>query len=86
MALKGTLKDFGIADILQFIGQQQRSGILHLKAKQNETSIGFKNGAIVSVENSKRKSKDLLGKLLVRYPDPPGRSVGARWGAHPRPL
>jgi hypothetical protein len=66
MALKGTLKDFGIADILQFIGQQQRSGILHLKAKQNETSIGFKNGAIVSVENSKRKSKDLLGKLLVR--------------------
>ena len=66
MALKGTLKDFGIADILQFIGQQQRSGILHLKSKKNETSIGFKNGAIVSVENSKRKSKDLLGKLLVR--------------------
>ena len=31
MALKGTLKDFGIAEILQLIGQQMKSGILHLE-------------------------------------------------------
>jgi len=39
MALTGTLKDFGIAEILQLIGQQAKSGILHLKNKQDEIHI-----------------------------------------------
>ena len=33
MALTGTLKDFGIAEILQLIGQQAKSGVLHLKVE-----------------------------------------------------
>ena len=33
MALQGTLKDFGIAEILQLIGQQAKSGVLHLKSR-----------------------------------------------------
>ena len=34
MALKGTLKDFGIADILQLIGQQQKTGVLVLTQRR----------------------------------------------------
>ena len=32
MALSGTLKDFGIADILQLIGHQTKTGRLTLKS------------------------------------------------------
>src|SRR4051812_22855578 len=66
MALKGTLKDFGIADILQLIGQQQKTGQLHLKAKDQEVHIAFKDGNIVRAESSSRKQKDLIGSMLVR--------------------
>jgi len=66
MALRGTLKDFGIADILQFIGQQQRSGTLYLWAKQREIRIGFRDGAIIKVEDVKKRSKDLIGKWLLK--------------------
>jgi len=47
MALQGTLKDFGIADILQLIGQQQKTGTLHLKSKDQDVQVGFKDGSIV---------------------------------------
>lgn len=66
MALRGTLKDFGIADILQLIAQQQKSGTLVLKAQDAEISLGFRDGNIVKVESAFKKKKDLLGNLLVR--------------------
>jgi hypothetical protein len=66
MALKGTLKDFGIADILQLIGQQQKTGTLILRAKEQEVLVGFKEGNIVKAESSTRKKKDLIGTMLVR--------------------
>ncbi len=66
MALKGTLKDFGIADILQLIGHQQKTGVLHLKARDQETHVYFKDGNIVRAESASRKKKELIGNMLVR--------------------
>src|SRR5512146_1808954 len=66
MALKGTLKDFGITDILQLSGQQQKTGMLVLKAKEQEVHIAFKDGSIVRAESSTRNKKDLIGGMLVR--------------------
>jgi hypothetical protein len=66
MALKGTLKDFGIADILQLIGQQQKTGMLHLKSKGQEVQIGFKEGNIVKAESTTRRNESLIGNMLVR--------------------
>jgi hypothetical protein len=66
MALKGTLKDFGIADILQLIGQQQKTGQLCLANKEQEVNVFFKDGNIVRVESVTRKKKDLIGNMLVR--------------------
>ncbi len=66
MALKGTLKDFGIADILQLIGHQQKTGTLHLTARDQEVHVAFKDGAIVRAESASRKKKDLIGNMLVR--------------------
>lgn len=66
MALQGTLGDFGIADIFQLIGQQQKTGVLHLTGKEEEVHIAFKDGNVVRAETAARKRKELLGHMLVR--------------------
>jgi hypothetical protein len=66
MALKGTLKDFGIADILQLIGQQQKTGLLNLRQKQETVVVAFKDGSIVRAESGTRSRKELIGAMLVR--------------------
>jgi hypothetical protein len=66
MALTGTLKDFGIAEILQLIGQQSKSGVLHLKERSDEIHVVMWNGSVVSAEYAGRKARDKLGSLLVR--------------------
>jgi hypothetical protein len=66
VALTGTLKDFGIAEILQLIGQQSKSGVLHLKERADEIHVVMWNGSVVSAEHAGRKSRDKLGSLLVR--------------------
>lgn len=65
MALKGTLKDFGIADILQLIGQQQKTGELVLKERSHAVVVRFKDGNIVSAEVASRQRKELIGSMLV---------------------
>ena len=66
MALKGTLKDFGIADIFQLISHQSKTGVLHLRTKNKEVRIAFSNGDVVRAESTTRRKKDLLGTMLVR--------------------
>ncbi len=66
MALKGTLKDFGIADIFQLISHQTKTGVLHLSSKDHEVRIFFVNGDVVKAETTTRKKEDRLGALLVR--------------------
>ena len=66
MALKGTLKDFGIAEILQLIGQQAKSGVLHLESRDQVIHIAMADGSVVRAETAGRKARDKLGTLLVR--------------------
>src|SRR5207249_11829148 len=66
MALSGTLKDFGIADILQLIGHQTKTGRLTLKTGAHEVDVFFVEGNVVFASEKARDSKDLLGSLLLR--------------------
>ncbi|MFW5879008.1 MAG: DUF4388 domain-containing protein, partial [Myxococcota bacterium] len=66
MALTGTLKDFGIADILQLIGQQRKSGILNVEDKDKSVQIHFVEGSIVRASSANRSRQDLLGTMMVR--------------------
>ena len=50
MALRGTLKDFGIADIFQLIGHQTKSGLLTLKNRDSDCLGG----------NSRRRASRLM--------------------------
>jgi hypothetical protein len=65
MALTGTLKDFGIADILQLIGQQQKTGVLYLKSKEQDVQVFIRDGNVVRAESVTRQKKQLLGNMLV---------------------
>ena len=66
MALTGTVSDFGIAEILQLIGQQAKSGVLHLASGDDEIHILISDGNVVSAECGGREQKDRLGSMLVR--------------------
>jgi hypothetical protein len=66
VALKGTLKDFGIAEILQLIGQQAKSGVLHLEARDDVIHIALADGNLVRAESAGRKTRERLGNMLVR--------------------
>src|SRR3954469_955717 len=66
MALSGTLKDFGIADILQLIGHQTKTGRLTLKSGGDEVEVYFIDGNVVFATEKQRNSKNLLGNLLLR--------------------
>ncbi|HYZ89705.1 MAG TPA: DUF4388 domain-containing protein [Myxococcales bacterium] len=66
MALSGTLKDFGIADILQLIGHQTKTGALILKSGNDEVEVMFVDGNVVFATQKARDRSDLLGSLLLR--------------------
>lgn len=66
MALRGTLADFGLPDIFQLVGHQQKTGVLLLKDRDIEVRISFVDGQVVKAEQSARGKTDLLGALMVR--------------------
>ena len=65
MALAGTLKDFGLPDIVQLIGLQRKTGTLHLKTPGEEVKVIFEGGNIVAAESSMSRPSDRLGSALV---------------------
>lgn len=66
MALRGTLGDFGLPDIFQLVGHQQKTGVLLLKDRELEVKIYFVEGNVVKAEQSSRERADLLGNIMVR--------------------
>ncbi|WP_373049386.1 DUF4388 domain-containing protein [Vulgatibacter sp.] len=66
MALKGTLKDFGVAEILQLIAQQTKTGVLRLQNKEEEVHVCFDQGNVIRAEQVAGKETHLLGFRLVR--------------------
>lgn len=66
MALQGTLRDFGLADILQLIGIQRKTGTLTLDNGAERVSVKFEEGRVVGAESSSKNLEDLLGTVLVR--------------------
>lgn len=66
MALEGTLKDFSLADIFQLISIQKKTGVLTLKDQQDEVTVSFLEGSVVSANSSKKNIENRLGQVLVK--------------------
>jgi hypothetical protein len=64
MSLEGKLRDFGVADILQLLAQQQKTGILLVERKSDSAEVYFLNGQVVEARSTQHA--DRLGEMLVR--------------------
>jgi len=63
MALKGSIKEFGLSEIFQLIFHQQKEGVLLLQKDTTNISICFKEGKIIKAYEGKPDEK-LREKLL----------------------
>lgn len=66
MALEGSLQDFGLADILQLIYFQRKTGVLALEGRMDKVKLLFIEGNIVGAESKRRIDENRLGKILVK--------------------
>lgn len=66
MALKGTLRDFGLADIFQLIGIQRKTGVLVLSNGNRKVTVSFLSGGVVSADSNDHPLEDRLGAVLVK--------------------
>lgn len=66
MALEGSLRDFGLADILQLIYFQKKTGLLVLSGQLDKVKLMFLDGNVVSAESRKRIEDERLGKILLK--------------------
>jgi len=66
MALEGSLIDFGLADILQLIYFQKKSGILTLSSRKDRVQLTFYEGNIVAADSRRRTEENRLGRILLK--------------------
>src|SRR5512135_1411450 len=66
MALEGTLRDFSLADIIQLISLQHKTGLLTVKSPSDTVTLGFVDGMLVSAESSAQRLDTRLGTVLVK--------------------
>jgi hypothetical protein len=66
VALHGNLRDFGIGEVFQLIGQQQKTGVLDVTGEGERVRIAFDRGAVVWGEPVGPYERAALGDLLVR--------------------
>ncbi len=66
MALEGSLKDFGFADILQLIFFQRKTGVLTIEGRLDKIRLLFVDGNITGAESKRRSEANRLGKVLVK--------------------
>ena len=66
MALEGALTDFGLADILQLIYFQRKTGVLSLEGKTDSVRLLFVDGNITGAESRRRNEDNRLGKILLK--------------------
>ena len=65
IALRGNLQDFGIAEVFQLIGQQRKTGLLHITGK-SEVRLYFDEGCVVRAFPWSGNDYEPLGQMLVR--------------------
>lgn len=66
MALEGVIKEFGLADIFQLLGQQKKTGVLTLTDRGEKVEVSFERGTVVWAESAKRDIYGRLGEVLIQ--------------------
>ena len=65
--MTGSLKEFGLTDLFQVLGQQQKTGVLNLQGDEKSVQVFFEKGMIVRVEFPEETGEDIaFGRKLIR--------------------
>jgi hypothetical protein len=64
MALKGSLQDMGVVELVQFPHRGRKTGELIIKGKKGEARLHYKQGALVRIACARQKGFDALVALL----------------------
>jgi len=67
MALEGNLSSFGLAEILQLIAVQQKTGMLTVNNDIQNVVMFFREGQVISTRDRRRKSNDPFRDFVARY-------------------
>ncbi len=65
-ALRGNLRDFGIAEVFQLIGQQRKTGVLEIDREGRRVRLVFDSGAVVMAEPITGGRDGALSDMLLR--------------------
>jgi hypothetical protein len=66
MSLEGMLEEFGLADILQLIYYQKKTGMLNVVSGSDEVLISLIDGNITGLESKNRLEETKLGRVLIK--------------------
>ena len=65
VALEGFIRDFAIADVIQFLRQQNKTGILTIDAQGKATKIFFDEGKIAWATTPETQDPQWVGRFLM---------------------
>lgn len=66
VALRGNLRDFGIGEVFQLIGQQRKTGVLVVDGESDRLEVAFLEGSVASARTAGPHENAALGDMLVR--------------------
>jgi hypothetical protein len=66
MALEGSIRDFGLSDILQLIHFQKKTGVLTVIGYSDKVRLMFHEGSVIGAESRKRLEENRMGKILIK--------------------
>ena len=66
VALRGNLRDFGIGEVFQLIGQQRKTGVLVVDGEGDRLEVAFREGAVQWARAAGPHENAALGDMLVR--------------------
>jgi hypothetical protein len=66
MALEGFLQEFGLADIMQLVYFQKKTGVLNIEGRKDKITISFKDGNVASLETRSRIEEKRIGRILMK--------------------
>lgn len=66
MALEGSIRDFGLADILQLVHFHKKNGILTLTRQDEKVRLIFHEGNVIATESRNRAEEQRIGRIMLK--------------------
>jgi len=82
IALHGNLRDFGMGEVFQLIGQQRKTGVLEVRGQNGEVTLRFDAGGVVSATPVGTRVDEALVEMIVRCGVVPPDRLAAIAGRH----